>query len=95
MKHAALLLAHLSLLLDEQRDAGRARIAALHAELSRRLEGALDEHEAHVLEAGLLTPGDQRDLRILLGRGAERHSSLWLALLRYFYAAFARLRGRR
>jgi hypothetical protein len=80
----------------EQTDpAARERLARLREEIAKRLETAIAEHEARVLETGILSHGDQRDLRILLGRGAERYSSLWLALLRYFYAAFARLRSRR
>jgi hypothetical protein len=43
-----------------------------------------------VLEAGYLTPQDQRDLRILLRRGTTRYSSLWLALLRYVYSWMSR-----
>jgi hypothetical protein len=96
MKEAALLLAHLSLLSAEQTDqAAIERLAALRAQVAERLEDAIEAHEVRVLETGLLSPGDQRDLRVLLGRGADRHSSLWLALLRYFYAAFARFSHRR
>ncbi len=94
MKEAALLLAHLSLLAAEQTDPDVVEsLSKLRAEVASRLESSIESHEAHVLETGLLSPADQRDLRILLGRGAERYSSLWLALLRYFYAAFGRMRG--
>ncbi len=96
MKEAALLLSHLAMLAAEQTDAATIeRLNALHADVARRLEDAIEAHEVRVLETGLLSPGDQRDLRVLLGRGADRHSSLWLALLRYFYAAFARFKDRR
>jgi hypothetical protein len=96
MKEAALILAHMALLSAEQSD-GEAieRLSRLRDELAQHLESAIVSHEHRVLETGLLTPGDQRDLRILLGRGTAKHSSLWLALLRYFYAAFGRLRERR
>jgi hypothetical protein len=94
MKEAALLLAHLSLLAAEQTDAETIeRLAQLREEIAKKLEESLESHERRVLETGLLSSADQRDLRILLGRGAQRHSSLWLALLRYFYAAFGRFRG--
>lgn len=93
MKEAALVLAHLALLAAEQGDAATLeRLARLRQSLADRLESSIVSHEDRVLEAGLLSPADQRDLRILLGRGAEKYSSLWLALLRYFYAAFGRLR---
>jgi hypothetical protein len=93
MKEAALLLSHLSLLAAEQTDADVVdALSKLRSEIASRLESAIESHERRVLETGLLSPADQRDLRVLLGRGAERYSSLWLALLRYFYAAFARLR---
>jgi hypothetical protein len=96
MKEAALILAHLALLAAEQTgEDALALLDLLRQEIARRLESAIDAHEAHVLERGILSPGDQRDLRILLGRGTERSSSLWFALLRYFYATFARIRGRR
>jgi len=95
MKEAALLLAHLAMLAAEQTDEEAIRrLAALRAEIEKRLEQSIEAHEERVLETGLLSPGDQRDLRILLGRGAARGSSLWIALLRYFYAAFAKF-GRR
>lgn len=96
MKEAALILAHLALLSGEQPDAATLeRLAQLRDQLAEKLESSIVSHEDRVLETGLLTPGDQRDLRILLGRGTAKHSSLWLALLRYFYAAFGRLRERR
>lgn len=95
MKEAALILAHLTTLAAEQTDpATIARLAALRALIADKIESAIVGHEDRVAEAGLISPGDQRDLRILLGRGAEKYSSLWLALLRYFYAAFGRLRHR-
>lgn len=96
MKESALILAHLALLAAEQTDPSVVeRLANLRGEVAERLESSIVSHEDHVLEQGLLSPADQRDLRILLGRGAEKHSSLWLALLRYFYAAFGRRRDRR
>ncbi len=96
MKEAALILAHLATLAAEQTDAATiARLAQLRSLLADKIESAIVSHEHRVMEAGLLTPADQRDLRILLGRGTEKYSSLWLALLRYFYAAFGRLRDRR
>lgn len=95
LKEAALLLAHLTLLASEQTDAGvREVLDLLREKVASRLERSIDAHEARVLDSGLLSPADQRDLRMLLGRGAERYSSLWLALLRYFYTAFAKLRHR-
>jgi hypothetical protein len=96
MKEAALILAHLALLSSEQTDASAIeQLAQLRDQLAETLESAIVSHEDRVLETGLLSPGDQRDLRILLGRGTGKHSSLWLALLRYFYAAFGRLRDLR
>jgi hypothetical protein len=96
MKQAALLLSHVALLASEQMDgAVRERLEALRRELEGRLTEAIHHHEDRVLEAGLLSPGDQRDLRILLRRGVTRHSSLWLALLRYFYSWVSRASARR
>ena len=96
MKEAALILAHMALLAAEQTDAATIeQLARLRDELAETLESAIVSHEDRVLETGLLSPGDQRDLRILLGRGTGKHSSLWLALLRYSYAAFGRRRERR
>lgn len=95
LKQAALLLSHVALLQAEQTDPElRERLERLRRDLESELEGAVRHHEERVLEAGLLSPADQRDLRVLLRRGVTRYSSLWLALLRYFYAFVARLRGR-
>ncbi|MCG3134272.1 MAG: hypothetical protein HMLKMBBP_01565 [Planctomycetes bacterium] len=95
MKDAALLLSHTALLAAEQSDpALRDRLEAVRSALERRLAAAIEHHESRVLDAGYLTPQDQRDLRILLRRGTTRYSSLWLALLRYFYSFVSRIGGR-
>lgn len=87
LKEAALLLSHVALLAAEQLDAAtRDRLEALRQSLEKQLGEAIQHHEEHVIDAGLLTSQDQRDLRLLLRRGTTRYSSLWLALLRYFYA---------
>lgn len=95
LKEAALMLSHTAVLAAEQADAAtRDRLEAVRQALERRLAAAIEHHEAHVLDAGYLTPQDQRDLRILLRRGTTRYSSLWLALLKYFYSFVARIGGR-
>lgn len=95
MKQAALLLSHIAMLAAEQPDAEtRSRLDSMRSALEKELASAIEYHEERVLEAGLLSPGDQRDLRVLLRRGVTRYSSLWLALLRYFYSFIGRLRGR-
>lgn len=95
MKQAALLLSHVAMLQAEQSDpAARERLDGLRRSLEAELTSAIEHHEARVLDAGLLSPSDQRDLRILLRRGVTRYSSLWLALLRYFYAFVSRFRWR-
>ena len=58
--------------------------------IEERLGDAVQFHEEHLLDAGFITSQDQRDLRILLRGGTTRYSSLWLALLRYFYAWVSR-----
>ena len=63
--------------------------------MEHELTAAIEHHEQKVLEAGLLSQSDQRDLRVLLRRGVTRYSSLWLALLRYFYSVVGRVVGRR
>ena len=95
MKQAALLLSHVAMLAAEQPDAAtRARLESMRSALEKELASAIEYHEERVLEAGLLSPGDQRDLRVLLRRGVTRYSSLWLALLRYFYSLVGRARRR-
>ncbi len=91
MKKAALLMSHLQMLASEQRD-GVARdfLENLRSALEQHLEDAMHDHEDRVLEGGLLSPGDQRDLRVLLHGGSQRGSSLWMILLRYFYRTFAK-----
>ena len=54
----------------------------------------MESHEEHILDGGLLSPADQRDLRVLLSGGSKRGSSLWIVLLRYFYSSFAKMMGR-
>lgn len=96
LKQAALLLSHVSILAAEQIDAAlRAQLEALRSEVEHELTAAIEHHEQKVLEAGLLSQSDQRDLRVLLRRGVTRYSSLWLALLRYFYSVVGRVVGRR
>lgn len=91
MKQAALLLSHVAMLAAEQADAAvREALEKLRQALEGELTGAVEHHEQKVIEAGLLSPGDQRDLRVLLRRGVNRSSSLWVALLAY-WNAFARL----
>lgn len=95
LKQAALLLAHLTLLAEEQLDAEvRALLEKLHGHLEQSVESALGEHEHRVLDARLLSDTDQRDLRILLRRGTTRYSSLWTLLLRLFYSTVSRWTGR-
>lgn len=96
LKEAALLLSHVAMLGGEQTDPdARARLEALRQALEQRIGAAVEHHEAHVLDAGLLSQTDQKDLRILLRRGTSRGSSLWLALLRYFYAWVVRIGRKR
>ncbi len=92
MKRAALLMAHLTMLSREQPDAvAREFIEGLRSALEKHMESALASHDAHVLKGGLLSTGDQRDLRILLHGGSQRGSSLWLMLLKYFYNTLAKV----
>ena len=96
LKRAAMLVQHLQLLSAEQTDDTMAdNLDALRQELEGRIEDALEAHEERVLDAGLLSQNDQRDLRILLRRGTGKGSSLWLTLLRYFYSAVGRWIRRR
>ncbi len=92
MKRAALLMSHLAMLASEQADpVAREFLEQLRSALEHRLHDAMTAHESHVLEGGLLSRADQRDLRVLLHGGTQRGSPLWLVLLRYFYATFARV----
>lgn len=96
LKRAAVLLSHLALLSDSQMDgAMRQAVDGLREAVESHLEEALTEHADRLQHAGLLSPSDQRDLRVLLQRGSQRGSSLWLLLLRYFYNTFARVTRRR
>lgn len=96
LKQAAVLLAHLSLLSEQQiDDALRTAVDGLREAVEAHLEEALSEHADRLQHAGLLSPSDQRDLRVLLQRGSQRGSSLWILLLRYFYNTFARVTRRR
>ncbi len=96
MKQAALLMAHLALLAGEQSEqASREFLEQLRTALEMKMEQAMESHEEHLLDGGLLSPGDQRDLRVLLTGGSRRGSSLWVILLRYFYRTFARVVRRR
>lgn len=95
LKESAMLLSHVAMLAAEQPDPDvRGKLESLRQELERELGAAIEHHEQRVIDAGLLSQTDQRDLRVLLRRGTSRGSSLWLALLRYFYAWASRL-GRR
>ncbi len=90
MKKAALIMSHLAMLASEQRDpVSKEFLEQLRTAIEQRLEEAMESHEEHILEGGLLSPGDQRDLRILLHGGSKRGSSLWVILLRYFYRTFS------
>jgi len=96
LKQAALLLTHLKMLSDEQIDEElREHLDRLHQHLEQRTEDSLHEHERRMLDAQLLTQADQRDLRILMRRGTQRHSSIWTLLLRLFYATVSRWAGSR
>ncbi len=96
MKQAALLMSHLSMLAGEQQDnVAREFLEQLRAALEQRLSEAMQSHEDHILDGGLLSPADQRDLRILIHGGSKRGSSLWIVLLRYLHRVFSRLRGPR
>lgn len=91
MKKAALLMSHLQMLSAEQRDhVGKEFLDNLRTALEHKLEDAMHDHEEHLLEGGLLSQADQRDLRVLLHGGSKRGSSLWMVLLRYFYRTFAK-----
>jgi len=92
MKKAALLMSHLALLASEQHDAAsREFLERLRGAIEQRLEDAMESHEEHILDGGLLSPADQRDLRVLLHGGSKRGSSLWIILLRYFYRSFSKM----
>lgn len=96
MKKAALLMGHLQLLAAAQGDpVAREFIEALREALEKQMERALESHEEHLLQGGLLSHADQRDLRVLLHGGSKRGSSLWLMLLRYFYETVAKVVRRR
>ena len=96
MKKAALVMSHLATLASEQRDpVSKEFLEQLRTAIEQRLEDAMESHEEHILEGGLLSPGDQRDLRILLHGGSKRGSSLWVILLRYFYRTFSNVIHRR
>ncbi|MCE9637692.1 MAG: VWA domain-containing protein [Planctomycetes bacterium] len=91
MKQAALLLSHIAMLSAEQTDAAtRESMERLRQALENELTGAVDHHSQKVIEAGLLSSGDQRDLQVLLRRGVTRYSSLWVAL-RAYWMGFVRL----
>ena len=91
MKKAALLMSHLQMLSSEQRDrVAKEFLDNLRTALEQHLEDAMHDHEEHVLDGGLLSPADQRDLRVLLHGGSQRGSSLWIIVLRYFYRTFAK-----
>ena len=93
LKNAALVLSHIALLRAAQVDPAVAeRLDRLQHELDAHTEGALRTMEDHALESSLLSPADQRDLRILFGRSTQHGSPLWRVLLRLIRAAFARIR---
>ena len=95
MKKTALVMSHLAMLASEQEDpVSKEFLEQLRTALEQRLEEAMESHEEHILEGGLLSPTDQRDLRVLLHGGSKRGSSLWVILLRYFYRTFSRMLGR-
>jgi hypothetical protein len=92
MKKAAMVMSHLAMLASEQNDpVAKEFLEKLRTAIEQRLEQAMESHEEHILEGGLLTPSDQRDLRILLHGGSKRGSSLWVILLRYFYRTFSKV----
>jgi hypothetical protein len=91
MKKAALVMSHLQMLSAQQHDpVSKEFLDQLRTALEQKLEDAIHDHEEHILEGGLLSPADQRDLRVLLHGGSKRGSSLWIVLLRYFYRTFAK-----
>ena len=92
LKQAALLMSHLQMLAGDQDDSVASEyLEQLRVALEQHMEDALTAHGEHAHGGPLLRPADQRDLRILLHRGSSRGSSLWLALLRYFYDTFAKV----
>jgi hypothetical protein len=94
LKQAALLLAHVKMLAQEQDDPETQELLeGLQEHLELCVEVALEEHEERFLDAQLLAPSDQRDLKFLLRRGTGRYSSLWTLLLRLFYATVTRWAG--
>lgn len=96
LKKAAALLGHLKMLSAEQLDPERKQqVEEFENALEDRLTQALTYHEQHAMHSGMLSMDDQRDLRILLHRSSGRYSSIFLILLRYFYARFTRIAGGR
>lgn len=96
LKRAAALLEHLKVLAQEQLDPLRKQeVEELETQLEQRLTEALEFHERHAIDSGMLTAGDQRDLRLLLHKSSGRYGSLWRLLIRYFYSRLTRLGARR
>lgn len=95
LKRAAAVLAHLQMLADEQADGSELKeldelVGAVEAEFA----ASFSDLEERVLEVGMMSRSDRRDLQLLLGRPLRlRRRSLWRLIRKVLDAL--RHRGRR
>ncbi len=82
LKRAALVLAHLQMLADEQADGKELEeLQALAGEVEAEFASAFVDTEERMLEVGMMSRGDRKDLRMLLGRPLRmrrRSVILWI-----------------